>query len=85
MMERNIILKNFLTIINNYSKLNVTDENYICYDLLYDCGLNSINIIELICDLEEKFNIIIYDENLSVEKIRYIDKLFIIIYEKLMK
>lgn len=84
-MERNIILKNFLTIINNYSKLNVTDENYICYDLLYDCGLNSINIIELICDLEEKFNIIIYDENLSVEKIRYIDKLFIIICEKLMK
>ena len=52
-------------------------------DLVRDFNFDSINIIQLIVQIESKFNIEIDDENLLVEKISSYKNLIDIIMEKL--
>lgn len=71
----NDILENLLSILNEYSKVNVTENNYQELDLLDDCGYNSIQTIELICSIEDVFSITLSDEFLVFDNIRKISSI----------
>lgn len=45
----------FTDIINEYSKIEVTIDNVDKLDLIEDCGFDSIQMIELICSVEDVF------------------------------
>lgn len=52
-------------------------------NLILDLGFDSVDIIQLVCEIENKFSIEIDDENLEVEKIGSFSELCrIILYER---
>jgi acyl carrier protein len=52
-------------------------------DLVNDCNFTSINIVQLVVELENTFNIEIDDENLSIEKLASYKSLVEILHLKL--
>ena len=72
----NIIMTSLFDAINEYSKIEVNQSNYEGLDLLSDCDYDSIQIIELICTIEELFCIVLEDEYYIFDKIRNISELY---------
>lgn len=77
------VKQEFISIINEYSKTEVTIENVECLDLISDCGYDSIQIIELICSVEDVFGIEVSDEYMLADKIRNLREFLAYIEEEL--
>ena len=73
----------FINIINEYSKIEITIENVEHLDLITDCGYDSIQMIELICSVEDVFGIEVGDEYMLADKIRNLGEFLAYIEGKL--
>lgn len=73
----------FINIINEYSQIEITMENVDFLDLITDCGYDSIQMIELICSVEDVFGIEVKDEYMLADKIRNLHEFYAYIEEEL--
>lgn len=73
----------FINIINEYSQIEVNTENVEYLDLITDCGYDSIQMIELICSVEDVFGIEVGDEYMLADRIRNLRAFLTYIEEKL--
>lgn len=64
------VKQEFINIINEYSQIEATMQNVESLDLISDCGYDSIQMIELICTVEDVFGIEVEDEYMLADKIR---------------
>jgi len=76
------IVQEFIDIINEYSKVHVNEENLKQLDLITDCGYDSIQMIELICSVEDVFGIEMDDEYMLADKIRNLQDFLAYIEDK---
>ena len=60
----------FVDIINEYSKIEVTVDNVDHIDLIDDCCFDSIQMIELICSVEDVFGIELDENYMLADNIR---------------
>lgn len=60
----------FVSIINEYSRIKVTVDNVDQLDLIDDCGFDSIQMIEFICSVEDVFGIELGEEYMLADEIR---------------
>lgn len=58
---------------------SITDDT----NLVDDLNFSSINLIQLVVDLENEFKIVISDENLTVEKLSSLESLTSIVNQEL--
>ncbi|MCI9322070.1 MAG: hypothetical protein HFH81_02235 [Lachnospiraceae bacterium] len=73
----------FTDIINEYSKIEVTIDNVDKLDLIEDCGFDSIQMIELICSVEDVFGIELDEDYMLADKIRNLHNFFEYIERKI--
>ena len=69
-MDYSTVTEQLFNIINEYSQVEVTEDNYMNLDILDDCGYNSIQTIELICSIEDVFGIEFDEDVLNINNIR---------------
>ena len=82
MMEKSEIQLKVIEILNNLFKDLHVDSDIIEYvDLIDDLGMDSVNFISLIIELETEFDIQIPDDWLLMEKFREYSLVFSIIEE----
>lgn len=70
------IKQEFIDIISEYSQVEITMDNLDKLDLITDCGYDSIQMIELICSVEDVFGIEVEDEYMLADKIRKLSEFF---------
>lgn len=73
-MTEDQIIVSLLNIINEYSKIQVDKTNFLKLRIVEDCGYDSIQIIELVCTIEDVFSVEI--DELDYEQINNLGCLY---------
>lgn len=82
MMEKSEIKMKIIKILNNLFSDSDVDMDVLEYvDLIDDLGMDSINFISLIIELETEFDIQILDDWLLMEKFREYSLIFSVVEE----
>ena len=84
-MEKNEIKAKIIGIMSNLFQNSDVDTDVLEYvDLIDDLGMDSVNFISLIIELEAEFDIQIQDDQLLMDKFREYSSIYSIVDELLM-
>lgn len=84
-MEKNEIKAKIIGIMSNLFQNSDVDTDVLEYvDLIDDLGMDSVNFISLIIELEAEFDIQIQDDQLLMDKFREYSSIYSIVEELLM-
>ncbi|CDC76128.1 putative peptide synthetase [Candidatus Colimorpha enterica] len=84
-MEKNEIKAKIIGIMSNLFQNSDVDTDVLKYvDLIDDLGMDSVNFISLIIELEAEFDIQIQDDQLLMDKFREYSSIYSIVEELLM-
>lgn len=84
-MEKNEIKAKVIGIMSNLFQNSDVDTDVLEYvDLIDDLGMDSVNFISLIIELEAEFDIQIQDDQLLMDKFREYSSIYSIVEELLM-
>lgn len=84
-MEKNEIKAKIIGIMSNLFQNSDVDTDVLEYvDLIDDLGMDSVNFISLIIELEAEFDIQIPDDQLLMDKFREYSSIYSIVEELLM-
>lgn len=84
-MEKNEINAKIIGIMSNLFQNSDVDTDVLEYvDLIDDLGMDSVNFISLIIELEAEFDIQIPDDQLLMDKFREYSSIYSIVEELLM-
>ena len=85
-MEKRKIKEKVLEILSHLFQTSGVDTDVLEYvDLIDDLGMDSVNFISLIIELESEFDILIPDDWLLMDKFREYSSIFSAVEELIMK
>ena len=74
-MEKSYVENKLSDIIKSSMNIDFANEDIIGENLILECGINSIDALEIFLNIENEFNIFIEDEDLSSQLLSSLQKL----------